>query len=225
MLSTLRIGRVVPLHARLGPTAGLASAAAATSTVPPKTPVHTHNKQTPQQKKKNLWTHVSGFSKFATINDVRQMISSSTVKIEAVLNTSMLPTGSWIMESDVDNIKALLKKHSKQKYHLFDSFFLEPVTDLTMYSTPSKFGIDETGTAILLYNVPRGIEIEEILYIFEETKLGRRGIQKLNFTSPEKKYTSSFLMFCATREDAELAILRSDGMCLGGNHLHMFRYA
>jgi hypothetical protein len=193
----------------------------------------THNKQhqhprTPNKNKvKSKWCHISGLSKFTTGEDMREIMSAlattsadkSDANIECILDDMMLPMGSWVVKTDADMGKKVVTSYFANKQSLYGKLTVVPVTDLSIYRTPSKFGIDSN--TLLLYNIPRGIESEEINYVFEDIKFGKKGIQKVSF---HKHKTISYLLYCATSEDADLAMLRSDGMCLAGNRLLMFRY-
>ena len=177
------------------------------------------NKKNKKRNLQNAWTCITGFSRFTTLNDMEMIASTKSLTFERVLDESMLPSGVWIVKSNVENVKSMLESYKKNYHHAFGKINVEPVTDLSIYKTPSKFGID--GNTVLLYNVPRGIDYEELQYVFEDISLDQKGIRKLSST---KKHSSSYLLFCASNDDADLAMLRNDGMCLGGNHLHMFRY-
>mmetsp|Transcript_17897 Transcript_17897/g.29931 ORF Transcript_17897/g.29931 Transcript_17897/m.29931 type:complete len:216 (-) Transcript_17897:292-939(-) len=214
MLSTITIGRALCRYSRRN----LTTAAAARS---PQHDNKRHHKN--NTKSKYDWSHISGFSRFATEDDVREQMLTSEVhgipSMEVILDEMMLPSGSWLVKADSKKASLLISQQSKDKQSIHGPLVAERVTDLTLYRTPTKFGINSN--TILLYNIPRTIETEEISYLFEDVQLGPKGIRRL---TNDKIITTSFLLFCATRDDADLAVLRCDGMCVGGNHLHMFRY-
>lgn len=213
MLTTNAIGRVLCRHSR-----NLAAAAAARSPQPDNKRYHKNN-----TKSNYDWSYISGFSRFATEDDVREQTLTTNAHgistMEYILDDMMMPSGSWLVKAERKKASQMISRQSKDKQSIHKPLIAERVTDLTMYRTPAKFGINKN--TILLYNIPRTIETEEISYLFEDVQLGPKGIRRL---TNDKIMTTSFLLYCATRDDADLALLRCDGMCVGGNHLHMFRY-
>lgn len=167
------------------------------------------------------WYFVSGFSRFMTKEDLRSVTNLDSLNIDYVLDESMLPSGSLLVLLQPGQAQTVFKEYARNHTHVFEDITVKPVTDTSIYKTASKFGINES--TVLLHNVPRSYSVEDINYLFEDVNLAGKGIKKLSSSS--KRFTISFLMYCASRADAEFATIRQDGMSIGGHRLRMHHYS
>jgi hypothetical protein len=86
------------------------------------------------------------------------------------------------------------------------------------FQTTSKFGIDPQ--TVLAYDIAPTVDSEELNYALEEFSLETRGIRKI----VGDKSSVSFLIYFASRSEAERAVFQLNGSSFAGTNMHLHLY-
>jgi RNA recognition motif-containing protein len=133
-----------------------------------------------------------------------------------LLDTLMFPSGSWLINLPYkqlsDNVVSTLKPFEISKLSH---------DEVNSLKTAKGLGISES--SVMLYNVPKTVGLDEMYYAFEDFKISKSGIQKINSTSTDNR-TSSYLIHFENTSEAQRALIQKNGLAFAGNVLHMLWY-
>jgi hypothetical protein len=167
--------------------------------------------------------------------DKKDLLLTSEMVMDSILHpNTMLPTGRWLLKFDnyqdysrvTSHINGKSKEISRINYRWPPSSPLvlniaRNITEeskLFEFQTTSKFGIDPQ--TVLAYDIAPTVDSEELNYSLEEFNLESRGIRKI----VGDKSSVSFLIYFASRSEAERAVFQLNGSSFAGTNMHLHLY-